>query len=286
MIAADGLLARHHDPVMGIGTVASTAPGPPVDAPAHTPAAPLSRWVELAAGIAIVGLMLLVASQGQLRAEGTLSGQPDATATATPAASPRSATAAPPNVSDRVEIMFRFDEERIGASDAWDVNVASKPAVVAFPTSFDRSLQLGTADGEPVSACRTIHPAAVLGDLELEFLLDPAESAVAGFTISDPDGGLILESRMAKTQIVVSASDGAEASGAGAADGGWYRVSVMPSPEGYEVVLRPRELTTNEQSVIRLETQSVGAVGGICLEVAGAAGSSVHYDNLRISSRG
>lgn len=219
--------------------------------------------------------------------EGVLSGVPPPASVADPppdddpsaggVTPPASATPAPAVLVD-----VTFDDDRIGplASAGWAVGAAIVE-VSAYPTPFDRSLAVSSADGTAVEACFAIEDAVRFGSAGITLHLDDAASTVATVTLRDPTSTPVLVVTASQTETTVENGGGTMLlSGEGLSPDAWYTVSVEESAG--EVVVEVSDGAGAGLPASRASIDETFSVASVCLGVSGTPGASAHYDNLHV----
>jgi hypothetical protein len=157
-------------------------------------------------------------------------------------------------------------------------------AVAAFPTPFDRSLEVRTAGGTPGAGCLALETPVELGAFEVDLLLSAPDPGTAAVIFVMPDAVELMRLEVGTGATAISVADGASVGAAGIAPEAWYRLRIIARSTGYEVTLEDLAAGAFRAPLI-VETGSLVPVGQICLGVDAPSGAAAHYDNLTLDSQ-
>jgi hypothetical protein len=244
-------------------------------------------WIPVlgtAAALTLAAVALVVIESDRIR-EGLLAGGPDVSPISERTPVPRESQGGAPTVAaSPLTIVHTFDDERIGFPDGWDrAAVGGSVSVVAFPTSFNRSLEVTTTDGELTASCLRLDTPVQLGAFEVDLLLPGPGRGTAGVTLGTPGSAELLSIVAGTDAISMTAADGSSVTAAGVAPEEWYRLRLKAQRAGYEITVE-NLAAGGYRSPIRIDTTSSVPVSQICLEIDGSSGAAAHYDNLALHS--
>lgn len=244
-------------------------------------------WIPVlgtAAALTLAAAALVVIASDRIR-DDQLAGGPAVSPVSEPTPVQGGEQGTTPTVAaSPLTIARTFDDERIGFPEGWErVVVGGTVSVVALPSSFNRSLEVTTTDGELVSSCLQLDPTMPLGAFEVDVLVGASDEAVARVTLGTAVSGQLVEVEVGVRATSIHASDGSSIIAAGVAPEEWHRLRLLAQEDGYEVVLDVAG-DTGERAYhpLLFATESLGSLSRVCLEVLGPSGSTARYDNLTL----
>lgn len=233
--------------------------------------------------VVAVAVALLGPSAPRTGGEGVLSGGPDRA----PAASVAPSTAAAPTRSpgpSPVTVAASFDEARIGSS--WgDFQGSGSVGVVAFPTAFDRSVEVVTEDGAPVDTCLAFDSAISVVALEVDAYMEEAGDVAGSVSLLDGRGRPLIRIALRADESVATVGGGALAVAGGVEARAWYRVRLAERTSRIDFSVDRLADGVFRLTTAALRVDSLGSANRICLGVSGEPGAAAYYDNLRVSNR-
>lgn len=244
-------------------------------------AIPRAYWVPVFAGLLFAVLVLASWDDAGPTTEGVLgdrvSGTP-APVAESPSVQPPGLPSAPP-VSEELA----FDDDRIGplVDPRWG-QPTDLVRVVAYPTSFDRSVEVATADGEPVEACFSPGPVALaVRSLSVDVFVPaiPGATATVALRGATPGSELLIE--IGTSAVAVSAAGRTVASETGVESERWYRIRVDAGSDGGTVAVGLVR-DGGQQASVSGDVPSLPPVARLCFGAGGAANSSIYYDNFAL----
>ena len=277
---------------MATARIASAlAPAPPSRTPssdrpaifARRRAAPHQAASVTVAVLSVAVVLASVASWARPLDEGTLSGVPEITPLPSPPAGVGESFAAavsPSLASAPLLVDASFDDQRIGAlaDQTWQ-RPSAEAHVVAFPTPFDRSLELRSTDGDGTEACISPVPGHfVIHSLSADLRLNDA-ATVATINLRSGSAASIQVGLGAEASTI---SLGATPIGHGAAiePAVWLQVGVESTE--HDVHVRVTPIVGGRSVEIPAEIDDLPPAQAVCFGVSGEAGALVHYDNIAV----
>ena len=190
--------------------------------------------------------------------------------------------ASPSSGSAPTAVETRFDDQRIGpiTDGAWG-RPPDEARIVAFPTPFDRSVEVRSANGNAREACFSPVPGRfAVQSLAIDLRLDADDATIATIDLrSESAAGVQID--LGADALIVTMGGTRIASGEGFEPAAWLQVRVEATADGVEVRATPVDGGSSRR--VPLEIDGLPPAQAVCLGVVGAAGASVHYDNLAIT---
>lgn len=215
--------------------------------------------------------------------EGTLSGVPNRTPQPSPSLVAGTPTAASPSQgSAPTSVDTGFDDQRIGPiTDAAWGRPPDEARIVAFPTSFDRSVEVRSGNGDAREACFSpTEGRFAVQSLAIDLRLNDDDATIATINLrSESAPGVQID--LGADAVLVTQGGTRIGSGEGLEPAAWLQVGVEATADGVGVRVTPVEGGSSLQ--ILLDIDGLPPAQAVCLGVVGAAGASVHYDNLAIT---
>lgn len=236
-------------------------------------------------GLVVVALLLVavgIASwddDGPIAGE-VLSGRPTE-GLPSPSADPSAPDAAPSGTPMAEQLTF--DDERIGpiADGRWG-KVNDLVRIAAYPTPFDRSIEVRTHDGEPAEACFSPAPTPFLVQgLSVDVFVPSTGSVGATVTLASGSGDAELVIEMGTSAVTVTSGGRTLASEPGIVADRWHRVRLDSAADGIAVALGA-PVEDGPSASRQLGISSLRPVARICFGAAGQPGISVYFDNLAV----
>jgi hypothetical protein len=240
-----------------------------------------AAWIPAlgaAAGVAVVAVAI---AQAQGIRESVLGG---GLPSPSPASSPEVRTDVPASspVSSPSAVIATFDDQRIGSAAGWEATSTGSIAVVALPTSFDRSLEVRSTEGTPIVGCLALDDPVELGAFDVDLLLSAPDPGTAAVTFVARDAVELLRLEVGTDAATASLADGSSASASGIAPEEWFHVGLTAREGGYDITLAPRGGVPDGSEPMRLDTHAPGPIAEVCLALEGPPGATAHYDNLAL----
>jgi hypothetical protein len=215
--------------------------------------------------------------------EGVLGGGPDTPPAASVAPS---AAAAPPRSPgpSPVTVAVSFDDARIGSS--WGlIQGSGSVGVVAFPTAFDRSVEVLTEDGAPVETCLAFDSAMAVVALEVDAYFEEAGDVAGSVSLLDGMDRPLIEVALRADESVATVGGGALAVARGVEARAWYRVRLAERTGRVDFSVDRLADGVFRLTKATLLVDSLGSANRVCLGVFGEPGAAAYYDNLRVMNR-
>jgi hypothetical protein len=235
------------------------------------------------ASAAVAVAVVLGPSPPRMVGEGVLGGGPDTPPAASVAPS---AAAAPPRSPgpSPVTVAVSFDDARIGSS--WGlIQGSGSVGVVAFPTAFDRSVEVLTEDGAPVETCLAFDSAMAVVALEVDAYFEEAGDVAGSVSLLDGMDRPLIEVALRADESVATVGGGALAVARGVEARAWYRVRLAERTGRVDFSVDRLADGVFRLTKATLLVDSLGSANRVCLGVFGEPGAAAYYDNLRVMNR-
>jgi hypothetical protein len=248
---------------------------------------PSLRWAIAAVAVLFVGVLLadLASRAGRPAGEGTLSGVPSrapgASASIGVGGSPGLGTSPSPT-SAPLALEASFDDLRIGpiSDGAW-VGAPAEARVVAFPTPFDRSVEVRSTNGNALETCLSPGPGDfAVESLSVDLRLDDRAGTVATTSLRSRSPAHGAEVVVTTDAAIVSVAGTPIGSSGGIAPGAWFRLGVAVTERNFQVRVTP--IDGGPSVEIPVASAEMPLAHAICFGVLGEPGASVHYDNVAV----